>query len=1667
MRKFLYCIIFVFLTSLSTLIFGCSVPTYSVDYGLFDSVVEYNSSLSYLDKGLSIVKIQGSEKEIIEITQDMVTYCDDTSSVGQKKIVVLHEGKSYIINFTVKYRVDFAVDGNIINTQYVFDNSELELPDAPTMPGCEFVGWSPVVSTAITNNTVYNANFTVSQSGIPLLLTCSATYGDRLRDVNLPKNSNGEWQFLKDLSTSVGNAGEQTFDVKFVPYDSDLITAKFDKVKVKVNKKLVNFENVTQSFVYDGSVKTPDYTISDEVDVEYIPYYQGQAVNKGSYEFELEVKNPNYKGSYYGVFEIKPINTVVDIADINIKFTDSYPQRFVYSIVDEKGKALSKNLIDLMGLKIIKPNYQHAGIYEITAQVENPNFNATINKGYLTVQKVEHDLQDSTPTFVGGASIVYGNYLSNLMFENNDVRGKWSWKTPNIKILTPNTFKAIAIFTPKEDKDYLVSEKEIEIDVRKKHITIEVNKNHYVYDATQHTVEYTVCGVETEDLGTVVITGNQQKTTAGTYTVCLAVNSDDYRYIGSIDTSLIIEKASISNFDITYTETWTPSLLLQDIKLNNGYQWVYPSTPITEVGNQNHLVRFTPEDTVNYKTEVENIFINILKAQAQISTQDQYLFEYNTKVHRLQQIVATHTETDIEYNYLLNGTPVDEILNAGQYQVELTLPESKHYKEAKITIDVVVEKAENREIVQTTQNAVYGDFINKYTFETSKTGIWTWQGANQNTTVGNAGQNKFIAVFTPFDTANYKSRQEIVTFNVAKCLVELPTINNLKYEKFDQNSGIKETSLYTVVDEGGSEIKTYYVYLTLKDAKNYRWPGSFENNSTATLEYKIEKNINNSWQTSPTITKNSWFYIDEYNKDNEEAGKIIAESKFGDYIVAYKLKNSNQDYKIGMPVDAGKYIAKVYVEEQDEYNGLVIDNIEFEIKPIIVIAPKDIEIDYTGVEQTSGIKQDNRYSISNDNEVKDVDVYHILVELLNDNYVWSDGYQAKQRTINFTINQAENSWSITPFVESSYQFTFTDAFKPVAQPQFGALQTSYYKVNTDGTLLELENFPHDVGDYKVEFSVAGNNNYTGMEKTLDFTISPAQLEYIAPQFNSSQIYYENTVDITSAWLNNGYSATFEGRQIDGEFEYISPILSTSSILTKTETIEGLTYTRHYAQVSFNTTFKAANFVDSVDNAVINLYAVCRDNNNKYFGTIENALDATASGTVTVMPYPMDGVVILRDAQIQSKTSLVLPYLNASNAEEVNTEGKAKLESKAAPGFSRLKLTNKILIAENVVLTNSGTILVAGETSGGGATYTAIAGNTAGNYAKIVMASGAKITNSGTINLFGYIDELTPDNNSEIVAHSGTVYMPFIIHDYRGGNYMMSAKNNGVSAFNQFELRNILPQLTLYDDAKLIGHGNLYAKLIQAENNYSPVYLAGNGSDGNSCIIKLKDNAYMIAKYRPINRVNDDDKWQDGVNYISLYGGADTQTLSLTVMGTNVSTEGLDFPLSFRQNVTLVTGTYTMNQYFKMLPGHVFTVNEGVNLTINRLNIYQSYTDNVGLSAGLPNYPQLDPTDNTKSISPAVFNMYGNLTVTTIGGNVNVNDKSNINVTNSKATTYEVEKVTEKSFYIPLLQDKYNVTKQTFAYDLYLKYVVNGELKSQQITTSGLYKFNQTNLNFAV
>ena len=2234
MKKFLFTILISFFVVFSTSFFGCSSSiTCWVDYGAFSGVVEYNGEIS-IDE-LSLIKQDGKSTSTVEITPSMVVSCDDTTTVGKKTLVVEYANQTYTFEFFVKYKVEFLVNNEVYNTQFVLSADEIELPETPTVENCDFVSWTPNVPETINNNVSIKANFTIAESGIPVLFEENATYGDTLSSIELPKNNLGSWEFVNDKSTPVGNAGEQYFDVQFVPKDESLIVTKTDTVKIKVAKKTLTFKNVVDTFTYDGTVKVPtfDFDTKEKITTEYIPYYLGDAIDVNTYEYEIDVNEPNYEGFYSGTLTIDPVEIEIVIDDAHIKITDSVPQTYSYKVSDKNGNNLSQNLMELLEFEIVKPNYSHAGNYEISATFNKKNFVVGVNnfeKGTLFVAKVEFNFDGEEPDFVSGKKVTYGNLLSTLEFANTDVRGTWTWTTPSYKVLTPTTITATALFTPKEDKDYLTSTMEIEVPVAKKRLDFVVNNNNFTYDATNHSILYSLEGVETVDDATVTVVGNTPKTNAGTYEVVLSVDSNDLRYQGSLNTSLVINKAKMADFTTVYQTTWSKTLLLNNVNLLSGYKWINPLTSLTEIGEQSYLAEFTPTDLDNYEIEQGLLKINVDKATAEISTNDEYSFEYNPNGYFLENITASHDEATLNYAYSLNHTSVEKISTVGTYVVEISLNETTHYKKANKTIEVVVNKATNKDNVSNVQTATYGQKLSEINLPESETGTWSWLTGVE-TFVGNAGTSQHKLVFKPTDEVNYETREEVVIFTIAKKKVAKPNLEQQSpYTGLNQLAEVDETYYTASQTNNMIDVNTYSIELLLRDPDNYCWMNENENLSKLTLTFSITK-VDNSWKQEPsisgweylstekepsaestfgnnnlnisyktesgvavsrderlpagkyvaiftvpgndnystltmerlftvstykveipqlnqatvyntqvqtpivnatyytvscqeeiknaktynltlTLNDNSFVWKDlttesktlvftvdkatnnqtiasqtatygqklsdftlpnstigvwswekgndsvvgnagtttnkaiftstnenyydsevdvtfqiakkpvsiptlqqeytgkeqiakvpsstEYSvikntvgievglyyvslslndKDNyrwvnkleteyeievpfnivkvtnsweiipsmgswdylSEEESPVAQAKFGNDYLKVSYKQYNKDGSISdlnkKPSEAGNYLAIFTVIANSNDYGDLSEEVEFSIRPFKVEIPQlnqesfyNTQVQTPTVDETyytatcqEEIKNAKTYNVTltlnkqsfvwydlttesktlvftinkavnnddvatsqtatygqklseinvptsttgtwawensenkvgtvsgennehnlvfvpmNDNyetrtvavtfnvnpyevtvptlnqesfyntqvqtptidetyytatcqeEIKNAKTYNVTLTLkdtanyvwkdnqtnanktltylvkkaentdsfdlvytatygdtlskittptsatgtwswedstvsvgtvngenlhtlvftptdvanyatrevaitidvspykvdsptleqtttfngntqfpivdqtyytaaasetilnaktysvsvvLKDkaNYVWKDNLTTDDKAITFIVNKANNGWKVEPNLvgeidgTSNFNFTFDNTTqKGYAESNVGTVKYEY-KLKTADNYSETIPTNVNADGYTIKFTVVADN-YKDLVKTIDFNILPVTPTVTVPTFSSSSAYFGNTVNASDSnlWTNKTTAgAKYENQTVAGTFTFVIPEVKTTT--ASDITVNGIArkYTQTQATVTFTPTGEnAANFNScTINNGTnINVYLVCYDyeyyyHEDKkwnwssfsydititeyetifnYFSSIEKATEEVTSGKINVIPDASGEVCITRPMTIADGVTLELAYQNAEFCKNrVNTSNKATLTASNYNGFEMMTLTSKIVVGENVTITNNGTLLISGELNAGGinAPYNnPIAGNTAGKYTKIVLNSGAKIINNstGTIKCYGYIDEATPNNGSEVVVEAGTLGMPFIMHDFRGGNFMKACSDNGITPFNQFEFRNIIPQLTMKKASSFIGYANIYA--LSTINNADVKFMVAGDS---SAFINLSDDAYLVAKYNIEGRTsaNENDKWKNGVFDMQFFGGFTSNALTISISSASINTAKVPFPLSWRQNVTLNSGIYTMNQMYKLLPGHVFTIASGADVTMGSVNVYKNITNAVPspLPAAVV-YAQDKPA--------ARFNVYGNLTVTNIGGDVMATSTATITITGN--TTYATQEVT--------------------------------------------------------
>lgn len=459
--------------------------------------------------------------------------------------------------------------------------------------------------------------------------------------------------------------------------------------------------------------------------------------------------------------------------------------------------------------------------------------------------------------------------------------------------------------------------------------------------------------------------------------------------------------------------------------------------------------------------------------------------------------------------------------------------------------------------------------------------------------------------------------------------------------------------------------------------------------------------------------------------------------------------------------------------------------------------------------------------------------------------------------------------------------------------------------------------------------------------------------------------------------------------------------------------------------------------------------------DELYSSVEKALDVAQSGDiVTVLPpndsnYPAVtsadklNVTIRKDCVVKPGVTLLIPTdSNSIISAESNLENYIKSmqeDDRSIPGgdYERFATDNEerylrvtLTLADNVTLKNYGNIIVSGYLSGGA--DKGCIGQTYSSYSRIVLGKNSKIIqktdttyDASTANLycFGYISESKNDNNSLVDLANGSLYIPFIVNDYRGFQLSWSmtaidgALDKGSSPFNQFELRNIDSSTKISYNAKVFGIVNAYMEYSTygIKQNFSKILnLVGNSND---CVFQLSDSKFRNDPSYLMYKYNKDECIAD----IDFYGGFKFNNLEIVfeagAFGFNVSvvlsTTKSYFPLSYRFNITLnklksqTNCNYDFSkQKIKILPGCIVRVNENCSIEADEIVVYDAFFDGtIGNGPGTScmynevKYPQLEGgvfiVDNTSTINAIA-----------IAGTVYCDTPSNITAENDSICSLE-------------------------------------------------------------
>ena len=153
-------------------------------------------------------------------------------------------------------------------------------------------------------------------------------------------------------------------------------------------------------------------------------------------------------------------------------------------------------------------------------------------------------------------------------------------------------------------------------------------------------------------------------------------------------------------------------------------------------------------------------------------------------------------------------------------------------------------------------------------------------------------------------------------FVINRATVTTPTVASKVYTGSNLTADISNTDRYTVTtNDGGTDVGSYNLVLTLTDAYNYQWD---ENGGTPT--FQITKAAN-QWTVTPTIT--GWTYGDTPSTPTGAAS-------FGAMKVEYTSDGTT--YRETVPTNAGAYKALFTVAATDNYAGLSEEK-DFTISP--------------------------------------------------------------------------------------------------------------------------------------------------------------------------------------------------------------------------------------------------------------------------------------------------------------------------------------------------------------------------------------------------------------------------------------------------------------------------------------------------------------------------------------------------------------------------------------------------------------------------------------------------------------------------------------------------------------------------------------------------------------
>lgn len=333
-----------------------------------------------------------------------------------------------------------------------------------------------------------------------------------------------------------------------------------------------------------------------------------------------------------------------------------------------------------------------------------------------------------------------------------------------------------------------------------------------------------------------------------------------------------------------------------------------------------------------------------------------------------------------------------------------------------------------------------------------------------------------------------------------------------------------------------------------------------------------------------------------------------------------------------------------------------------------------------------------------------------------------------------------------------------------------------------------------------------------------------------------------------------------------------------------------------------------------------------------------------SGQTLLLPYSTD------DTSIKSGTGSTNDFKHANVNFQDNPNKEIIIANEAAMD-PELSVVYTLTVPSGVTLTvngtngNPGRVVVGGTILGSEGTNSTIAeGLCYGPHSNLVVDGNLNLGNYSVLSAVGYVlggGEIKTINADGTNSTGAEIYQPFVIHDWRGGRAAQFGVTTTLSSalatqsgesqvmpFFQWTTMNIHPKLTMTYGNQMI----MYASLYDGDAYTSHATLVGP-----SGLVQLSEGASLTSYYEDID-------WGSysygfpGRNNVTISGGASLGSFTMTgklAMGSiDINTANFTLPICYGYSITLVNGTFNLNNPMALLPGSKIEVTSTATLNVN-------------------------------------------------------------------------------------------------------------------------------------